>query len=394
MKAVVCQNSELTLRDLPEPVPGPGQVLVEVQRCGICGSDLHLRYHCDHMKELAERVGAGANFPSSTEAVVFGHEFCAQVLDYGPGCQRRIKPGTRVVAQPMLRTGQGIINPGLSALANGAYAERMVLQEPTLVPVPSGLSSELAALTEPMAVGWHAVRRSEIKKRDVAIVIGCGPVGLAVVCALKALGVATVVASDFSAGRRRLAEACGADVVINPRDTSPYANWEEFGFFMDTPSLMEFALATREKLGRLPLPWWHVWRVAEAIGGPPPRPVIFECVGVPGVVQQIIDGAPLMSRVIVAGVCMQVDRYEPALAVMKEIDLRFVVNHTPLEYRDTVHMIAEGRFNCAPLITGEVGLGGVDAAFTALKDPETHAKILIDPRSTATRPVPLPRGGA
>ena len=98
--------------------------------------------------------------------------------------------------------------------------------------------------------------------------------------------------------------------------------------------------------------------------------MIFECVGVPGVVQQIIDGAPLMSRVVVVGVCMQVDRYEPALAVMKEIDLRFVVNHTPLEFRDTVHMIADGKLNCAPLLTGEVGLAGVDNAFTALKDPK------------------------
>jgi len=105
------------------------------------------------------------------------------------------------------------------------------------------------------------------------------------------------------------------------------------------------------------------------------------------VVQQIIDGAPLMSRVVVVGVCMQVDRYEPALAVLKEIDLRFVVNHTPLEYRDALHLIAEGRLNCAPLITGEVGLDGVDRAFDALRDPETHAKILIDPKSTASKPV-------
>ncbi len=384
MKAVVCQRSELSVVDLPEPIPGRGQVLVAVQHCGICGSDLHLRHHCDHMRDLAARVGAADNFPSSADPVVFGHEFCAEVLDYGPGCERKLKRGTRIVAQPMLRTSRGIVNPGLSAHANGAYAERMLLQEATLVPVPNGLSSELAALTEPMAVGWHAVRRSEIGRKDVAVVIGCGPVGLAVICMLKARGVRQVVASDFSARRRELATASGADVVIDPSATSPYADWQEQGFFMDTPALMEFALSTREKLGRLPVPWWHAWRVAEAIGGPPPRPVIFECVGLPGIVQQIIDGAPLMSRVVVAGVCMQVDRYEPALAVMKEIDLRFVMNHTPLEYRDTVHMIAEGKVNCSPMITGEVGLEGVDAAFNVLAGPGVHAKILVNPAQQGT----------
>ncbi len=391
MRAVVCQNAELKVVDLPEPKPGPGQVVVEVLRCGICGSDLHLRHHCDHMKSLMGRLGIADRFPSSADPVVFGHEFCCEVLDYGPGCNRKIKPGTRIVAQPMLRNGKDIDMAGLSVRATGAYAERMLLQEATLVPVPNGLSSEMAALTEPMAVGWHAVRRSEIAKKDVAIVIGCGPVGLAVICLLKARGVKTVVASDFSARRRELATLCGADVVINPAETSPYASWEEYGFFMDMPGLLELALGTREKLGKLPLPWWHIWRIAEALGQMPARPVIFECVGVPGIVQQIIDGAPLMSRVIVVGVCMQVDRYEPALAIMKEIDLRFVVNHTPLEYRDTVHMIAEGKVNCAPLITGEVGLAGVDNAFTALKDPETHAKILINPKSAATQPTRVSR---
>lgn len=385
MKAVVCQNAELSVVDLPEPAPGPGQVITEVLRCGICGSDLHIRHHCDHMKVLMGRIGY-TRFPSSSDPIVFGHEMTCEVLDYGPGCNRRIKPGARVVAQTLLRNGSEFDMAGLSAYATGGYAERMVLEESLLVPVPNGLSSELAALTEPMAVGWHAVRRSEIKKKDVAIVIGCGPVGLAVICLLKARGVNTVVASDFSAGRRKLAQQCGADVVIDPAVDSPYRDWEEYGLHARLPSLLELMLGTKEKLGKLPVPWWHVWRIAEVVGQAPKRPVIFECVGVPGIVQQIIDGAPLMSRVVVVGVCMQVDRFEPALAILKEIDLRFVINHTPLEYRDTVHMIAEGKVKCAPMITGEVGLAGVDDAFTALKDPEKHAKILINPKSAATQP--------
>jgi threonine dehydrogenase-like Zn-dependent dehydrogenase len=386
MKAVICQNSELNVADLPEPTPGKGQVLVEVLRCGICGSDLHARHHCDHMKQLMGRVGYAKNTPSKSDAVVFGHEFCCEVLEYGPDCERKLKPGTRVVAQPLLRNGGDIDIIGLSVKATGAYAERMLLQEAALVPVPNGLSTDMATLTEPMAVGWHAVRRSEIEKKDVAIVIGCGPVGLALICLLKAKGVKTIVASDFSIGRRALAKQCGADVVIDPAASSPYSNWAEYGFINDLPGLLELSLGTREKLGKLPLPWWHTWRLAELLGQRPARPVIFECVGVPGLVQQIIGSAPLMSRVVVVGVCMQVDSFEPALAIHKEIDLRFVLGHSPLEYRDTVHMIAEGKVKCAPMLTGMVGLAGVANAFDALKDPEQHAKILIDPKSSAKTP--------
>jgi threonine dehydrogenase-like Zn-dependent dehydrogenase len=107
--------------------------------------------------------------------------------------------------------------------------------------------------------------------------------------------------------------------------------------------------------------------------------VIFECVGIPGILDGIISAAPLLSRVVVVGVCMEPDRIRPAMAINKEIDLRFVVAYTPLEYRDTLHMLAEGRIRAEPLVTGTVGLPGVDEAFTSLGDPETHAKILIDP---------------
>ena len=116
--------------------------------------------------------------------------------------------------------------------------------------------------------------------------------------------------------------------------------------------------------------------------------MIFECVGVPGVIESIIDGAPLFSRVVVAGVCVGPDTFRPAMAINKEIDLRFVLGYTPLEFRDTLHMLAEGKVDPRPLITGEVGLDGVAAAFGALGDPEAHAKILIDPASPAAEPQP------
>jgi threonine dehydrogenase-like Zn-dependent dehydrogenase len=115
--------------------------------------------------------------------------------------------------------------------------------------------------------------------------------------------------------------------------------------------------------------------------------VIFECVGVPGVIDSIIDGAPLQSRIVVVGVCVGADQITPAMAINKELDVRFVLGYTPVEFRETLHMLAEGVVDASPMVTGTVGLGGVDAAFTALGDPEAHAKILIDPRSPALEPV-------
>lgn len=386
MRAVVCQSAELRVTELADPVPRPGQVVLHVERCGICGSDLHARHHCDHWADLMLRDGLRA-FVRSTDDVVFGHEFCGTVLDYGPGSRRRHPAGTRVCAVPVQRHGDAVLLTGLAAASPGAYAERVLVEESLMMPVPNGLGADLAALTEPMAVAWHAIRRGEVGRKDVAVVIGCGPVGLGVICALKARGVAAIVASDFSAGRRELARRCGADVVVDPAEHSPFRDWKDYGFVGDLNQGLLMLLDAREQLGRLPVPWWHAWRVAEALGAAAPkRPVVFECVGMPGVLQGIIDGAPLASRVVVVGVCMKEDRIEPAVAINKEIDLRFVLGYTPLEFRDTLHAIAAGRLHCAPLITGRVGLGGVDAAFTALGDPERHAKILIDPSSAATTP--------
>jgi threonine dehydrogenase-like Zn-dependent dehydrogenase len=324
--------------------------------------------------------------PPDHEPIVFGHEFCGEVAEHGPGCRRSLPPGTRVVAVPMLRGSNSVDLLGLSVHAPGAYAEQMLVEESLMMAVPNGLGTEVAALTEPMAVGWHAVRRGEVGKRTVAIVIGCGPVGLAVILLLKAKGVRTVVASDYSPGRRALASVCGADVVVDPAHESPFAGATRRGQLHDIPSALELAVGTREKLERLPVDWWHVWRLGEALGGKPKHPVIFECVGMPGVIESVLDGAPLLSRIVVAGVCVGVDQITPAMAINKEIDLRFVFGYTPLEFHDTLRMLADGKVDPVPLITGTVGLDGVDAAFSALGNPDAHAKILIDPTSTAAAP--------
>lgn len=387
MRAVVCEKATLEVVDLPTPQPAKGQVLLRVTGCGICGSDLHARHHADEQADVLVEAGYDG-FMRSNQQVVMGHEFVGEIVDFGPGTRRKLPTGTPVVALPLRRYGDQLHAIGLSALTPGGFAEQVLVEESLMFALPNGLPAHLAVLTEPLAIGWHAVRRAEIKKNDVAVVIGCGPVGLAVICMLKAHGVGTVVASDFSRGRRELATRCGADVVVDPGVTSPFDAMGERGHLKTIPQAVGLAVGTLEKLQRLPVPWHHVWRAAEALGKKPARPVIFECVGVPGILDGIIASAPLLSRVVVVGVCMQPDTIRPVMAINKEVDLRFVVGYTPLEFRDTLHLLADGKVNATPIVTGTVGLEGVDTAFEVLRDPEQHAKIVIDPASVATAPVP------
>lgn len=379
MKAVVCTRGELEVAELPDPSPEKGQLVLDVLRAGICGSDLHARVHCDEMAEAAAAAGYDGAMRSD-QRVVLGHEFVGAVAETRHG----FRAGTPVVAMPLLRRDGHVHPTGLSVHAPGAYAEQVLVQSALAMPVPNGLAPEKAATTEPMAVGLHAVRRGEVRKGQVAIVIGCGPIGLAVISLLKASGVRTVVASDLSPGRRALATACGADVVVDPADASPY---DARGSWHTAAGLLDLAVGSMEKLRAVPfLPWWHVMRAAERVGAMPGGPVVFECVGVPGILDQVIAAAPLYSRVVVVGVCMGADRIRPAIAVNKELDLRFVLGYTPREFRETLHLMAEGRLDPTPLLTGTVGLAGVANAFTALGDPEAHAKILVDPGSDALTP--------
>jgi threonine dehydrogenase-like Zn-dependent dehydrogenase len=287
-----------------------------------------------------------------------------------------------------MRVGAHMQATGLSASAPGAYAEQTVAQEAFTMPVPNGLSPDVSVLTEPMAVAWHAVRRSEIRKRDVAVVIGCGPIGLAVMCMLKAKGVRTIVASDPSPGRRALAEACGATTTVSPAEQEPFSAADSGKHLRSIEAAAELALGTVEKLQRLPVAWHRIWRGIDALGIKPAAPVAFECVGTPGIIEQLLSTAPLFSRIVVVGVCMGEDRFRPSMAVNKELEVRFVVGYTPLEFRDTLHMLAEGKVDARPLVTGTVGLDGVAGAFAALGDPERHAKILIDPRRAGAEVAP------
>ena len=386
MRAVTCQHGDLDIVDLPDPQPAEGQVLLEVTGCGICGSDLHTRHHADTQADVLVEAGYDG-FARSHERVVFGHEFSGTILDHGPETIRKEKPGTPVVALPLIRKDNGMHPIGLSASAPGAYAERVLVEEAFMMPIPNGLDPSVAVLTEPMAIAHHAVNRAEIAQKDAAIVIGCGPVGLAVICMLRTKGIETIVASDLSPGRRALAQACGASTVVDPTEQSPYDVLGDRGYQTSIGEGAAAGLKGMQELQKLPVPWYDMLRELDAKGATAPkRPTIFECVGVPGIIDGIITAAPLKTRVVVAGVCMEPDQIRPVMAINKEIDLRFVVGYGPLEFRDTLHLLADGKIDASPIVTGTVGLHGVASAFDALTDPEQHAKIIIDPRSTATTP--------
>lgn len=385
MRAVSCEHGNLSVVDLPDPRPAEGQLVLDVHACGICGSDLHAKDHADELTDVMVEIGY-RDFMRGDTPTVMGHEFAGVIAERGAKVPKALREGMTVVSFPLVRAHGGVQLTGLSPLAPGAYAEQVLVEASITFPVPNGLSVDMAAMTEPMAVALHAVRRSDIKKGDTAIVVGCGPVGLMVICHLKARGVGTVVASDLSPARRALATRCGADVVVDPTVDSPYDKTASKGFLTNIPDLYGLALDTMRKLRRVP-GWPHVYRAADASGAAgPKRPVIFECVGVPGMIDGVLAAAPLNSRVIVVGVCMGTDQMRPTMALSKEIDMRFVFGYTPLEFYDTLHMLADGKLDASPLLTGKVGLGGVAAAFEALGDPDRHAKILIDPRSPAVAP--------
>jgi threonine dehydrogenase-like Zn-dependent dehydrogenase len=358
MRAAIFRNGEIVVGTLPEPEPVAGQVLVKTLACGICGSDLHARKHAHRMVELSRHFPGRIPMDLARD-VVFGHEFCCEVLDYGPGTQHKFKAGTRVCSLPALLIPGGLQTIGYSNDNVGGYAEQMLLSEPLLLEVPNGLAAEHAALTEPLAVGIHAVAKANIRGDEVPLVIGCGPVGLAVIAGLKIRGLHPIVAADYSPARRALAAKLGADIVVDPAQSQPYATWAEHA-----------AMSAEQKAARPPL---------QAMLPALKPALIFECVGIPGLLQQVFEGAPRDARIVVVGVCMETDRSEPMLGIMKELNVQYVLGYTPDEFAYSLRLIAEGKVDAASLVTASVGIDGVAQAFSDLANPERHTKIIIEP---------------
>jgi len=344
MRAAVAHRGKIVVDDVAEPRPGPGDVLVAVRACGICGSDLHALEHADALLDAARSLDNPTEFDPSADFVM-GHEFSAEVLELGPETDGApVTPGDLVVSLPVMLAPTGLVALGFDNRFPGAYAERMLLTAAISMKVPDGLDARHAALTEPMAVGLHAVNKSRIAAGDAAIVHGCGPLGLAAIGWLASRGIEPIIASDFSHRRRALAAHMGAHEVVDPAVEPAIDAW-------------------RRVDGSRPL-------------------VVFEAVGVPGMLDRIMRDVPAQSRLCIIGVCMVDDTVLPLIPAVKELSIQFVFGYDPMEFAQTLTAIAEGQLDVASMITGSVGLDGVAGAFTALRDPDDHVKVLVEPSSS------------
>src|SRR5882757_8897790 len=342
VRAAVARRGVLVVEEVAEPVLGPGDALVAVKACGICGSDLHALHYADELVAITREMGAPIAFDPARDFIM-GHEFTGEVLELGPLTDGApVQVGDLVTSLPIALTPTGMEPVGAySNVYNGAYAERMRLTAGLCMKIPNGLDHRRAALTEPMSVGRHAVARAAVQPSESAVVLGAGPVGLAVVAELRRLGIETVVVSDFSPRRRAVALAMGASVAVDPAVDDPMDAW-----------------ATAD--GRRP-------------------PVVFDAIGVPGTLEAVIRAAPAMGRVCIVGSCMQPDSVRPLVAQTKQLTIVFSFAYDPFEFGDTLRAIAEGEIDVTPMITGTCGVDGVPAAFDALGNPEEHVKILVEP---------------
>jgi 2-desacetyl-2-hydroxyethyl bacteriochlorophyllide A dehydrogenase len=340
MQAMLLRGTQLSIEDMDKPSPAPGEVLVRVRACGICGSDLHFaRYR--EQNQAAERSARGQPpvAPGASRPIVMGHEFVAEVVEEGPGVDHWT-PGTRVVGTPWIldpNADRGRHTIGYSARYPGGYAEYAVMTSELMLPVPDHVSDEVAATVEPCAVGLHATREAHVAPDERVLIMGAGPIGLSVLLWLKSTGVKHVTVTDLAAARRELAARIGADLVLDP---------------------------VADNVGA---------RLRAAPGAPQ---VIFECVGVEGTVQQAMDIAGMRSRIIIVGVCMTVDHFRPMVGINKHLTFQFVSAYTPEEVADTLDGISNGAIDPSPLITRTVTLNELPAAFQSLGDPKDCKVVL------------------
>ncbi|MFJ4777803.1 zinc-binding dehydrogenase [Streptomyces sp. NPDC088762] len=344
MRAAVLEDGRFLVREYPDPVPGPGQALVETAACGICGSDLSAVAHTDEFLRASRDSGTAGFLFDPDRPLVMGHEFSGRVLAYGPGASGP-EPGTGVVGLPWAVDAGGVVRTvGYSNAFPGGFGERIVVQAQALLPVPASLDLALASLTEPLAVGFGNVARSCAGAGTPAVVIGCGPVGLGAVAVLLERGAGPVVASDPSALRRAAASRLGAHAVVDPA------------------------------VGADP-----VARCAELAGSSARPTVVVNCVGVPGMLNRLLHTVPRGTEILQIGGVMTEDVIRPVVGIYKDVTLRMCLTYPPREFGATLARLAAGRIDPAALVTGEAGFGGMDAAFAALRRPEEHIKVLIRP---------------
>jgi (R,R)-butanediol dehydrogenase/meso-butanediol dehydrogenase/diacetyl reductase len=340
MRAAVFKelSKPLSIEAVADPVPGPHDIVLKVKNCGICGSDLHM-------------TEAGTIMPLPGGAVM-GHEFAGEVMEVGKAVTHLWKPGDRVAGFPVICCGEHtpcinfsqrgtcmkMVSIGLGQ-SPGGYAEYVRIGSGSGYRLPDSVSFREGAMVEPLAVGLHAVDMAKMARGATVLVIGAGPVGLATMLWAKFLGARHVIVSEKAEIRRQMAAKFGATDAIDPAQP--------------------------------------LTAQVEKIAGKAPD-IIFECVGVPGLLMNAMAEAPRGGRIVVAGVCQQADTIMPLMGIMKELEIQFVLGYRPADFDYVIAMIASDRIDVAHMVTDIVDLDGLPAAFEALRKPSHQCKVMLE----------------
>jgi (R,R)-butanediol dehydrogenase / meso-butanediol dehydrogenase / diacetyl reductase len=332
-------SKPLVVEALADPEPGPGDIILRVKNCGICGSDLHMTEPTSIMP-----LALGA---------VMGHEFAGEVVAVGKAAASQWKSGDRVVGFPFIccgdaspclnfSQGRGVCGKGVSiglGQSPGAYAEYVRIGASGGYRLPESVSFREGAMVEPLAVGLHAVDMAKMQRGATVLVIGAGPVGLAVMLWAKFLGARHVIVSERAEIRQKMAARFGATDAIDPAQP--------------------------------------LTAQVEKIAGHGPD-IIFECVGAPGLINMAMMDAPRGARIVIAGVCQQPDTIMPLMGIVKELELQFVLGYRPADFDYVISMIASDRVDVAHMVTDIVDLDGLPGAFEALRHPTHQCKVMLE----------------
>jgi (R,R)-butanediol dehydrogenase/meso-butanediol dehydrogenase/diacetyl reductase len=336
MKAAILKElgKPLVIETVPDPTPGPNDVILKVGRCGICGSDLH----------ISEDPVFGAPM-----GIVLGHEYSGEVVEVGSEV-KTIKKGDRIAALPLESCGE--CGPCLSGapslcevrfnVGGGGYGQFSKLEEHQCVRMPSGVSLEDGALVEPMAVGLHAVNVSGMRSGARVLVIGAGPIGLTTIFWARHMGAGKIAATASSRTREALAMEMGASSFIEPQ-------------------------ASLEDSIRL---------TNEALGGPPE--IVFECVGKVGLVQRSIEHVGMGGKVVIVGLCTAEDHYRPFAVVQKQCSIIPSAFYEVRDFETSLDVLERG-VTPEAMVTDSVNLTKLPEAFEALKHRTHQCKVLVEP---------------
>ena len=343
MRAVVLRGGRLEVRETADPVPGEGELLLRTLATAICASDVHFMDHHDAIPA----GGAGMVYDANRD-IVLGHEFVGEVVGHGPGCSDQFAVGTRVTAMPILLVDGGLAGTkviGQNPDAQGSFGELLVVSEAMARAVPDGVPDDAVALVDAFAVGEFYVRSSGIKPGEIAIVVGAGAIGLSAVAALDARGIDPIIVSDFNADRLDLAEHYGAHILIDPAESSPFDRWAELTF--------ERGMAKPA--------------------------VVFECVGAPGLIGQIVDSCHRWTRIFAAGGWYTGDTLDCTAATHKGVTIQFGGGPHPEDWYGTLEAICTGTLDPLPSVGDIISLDEVPAALELTRRSEGPPRIVVHP---------------